>query len=309
MSIKSYITIARPSHWFKNVAVLPGTVIAALFTNTPVSELAWPLLIGLISICLIASANYVINEWLDAKFDHFHPVKKNRPSVVGDVKAPLVYIEYVILSVAGPGLAMLISTHFFSTAIAFLIMGILYNVEPLRTKDRVYLDVLSESANNPIRLLLGWFIVTNQCMPPSSLILGYWMGGAFLMAIKRYAELQVIADPHASKLYRRTFGYYTKESLLVSAFFYGECSAFFLGVFLIKYRIELLFSLPFFAFLFSLYLHIGLKPNSIAQNPERLYREKFFILYVVILTIVVSVLLFLDLPWLNWFLQNSFISK
>ncbi len=39
-------------------------------------------------------------------------------------------------------------------------MGVLYNVKPFRTKDIAYLDVLSESINNAIRLLLGWFFVT-----------------------------------------------------------------------------------------------------------------------------------------------------
>jgi len=29
-------------------------------------------------------------------------------------------------------------------------------VPPIRTKDRVYLDVISESANNAVRLVLGW---------------------------------------------------------------------------------------------------------------------------------------------------------
>ena len=39
------------------------------------------------------------------------------------------------------------------TAAVLLLMGIAYNVPPLRTKDRPYLDVLSESVNNPLRLL------------------------------------------------------------------------------------------------------------------------------------------------------------
>lgn len=309
MSLKDYINIARPSHWFKNLFVLPGTVIAAILTNAPISQFAWALLVGLVSICLIASANYVINEWLDAKFDRFHPVKKSRPSIAGNVKGSLVYIEYVILLVVGLGLAGLVSNHFLLVAIVFLIMGILYNVRPFRTKDKAYLDVLSESFNNPIRLTLGWFIVTNRCIPPSSLIFGYWMAGTFLMAIKRYAELRTIGDAQRAKLYRRSFGYYTEERLLVSSFFYGVCSSFFLGVFLIKYRIEFLFSLPFFAILFSWYLHIGLKPNSTAQNPERLCREKPFVVYIIFLIVLTGALLFFDLSWLDWFLRNSFISK
>ncbi len=211
MGIRNYIAIARPDHWFKNVFVLPGTLLAALLTNTPFNQFAWPLFIGLISVCLVASANYVINEWLDAEFDRFHPVKKNRPSVTGNVKASLVYTEYCILSVAGIGLALIVSKPFFVTIIALFVMGILYNVKPFRTKDRIYIDVLSESINNPIRLMLGWFIVTSYPLPPSSLVLGYWMGGAFLMAIKRYAEFRFIDSHELAGSYRRSFIFYTEK--------------------------------------------------------------------------------------------------
>ena len=45
-----------------------------------------------------------------------------------------------------------------------------------RTKDIPYLDVLSESINIPIRLMLGWFMVTSVFLPPLILVLTYWNG-------------------------------------------------------------------------------------------------------------------------------------
>ena len=51
--------------------------------------------------------------------------------------------------------------------------GIFYNVPPLRTKDKAYFDVISESINNPIRLLIGWAIVDPTSLPPGSIILSY----------------------------------------------------------------------------------------------------------------------------------------
>ena len=150
-----YAVIARPDHWFKNVFMLPGTVIAALLIRVPFERFVGRLVLGLVSACLIASANYVINEWLDAEFDRFHPVKRNRPSVLGGLKREAVYVEYALLLVAGLALAWPISPLFFASALLFGVMGVLYNVRPFRSKDRVYLDVLSESVNNPIRLLLG----------------------------------------------------------------------------------------------------------------------------------------------------------
>jgi hypothetical protein len=186
-------------------------------------------------------------------------------------------------------------------------MGLAYNMKPIRTKDRAYLDVLTESVNNPIRLLLGWFIVTSALLPPVSFTIAYWMGGAFLMTVKRYAELRLIADRSTAALYRRSFAVYTENSLLVSIMFYAMTFAFFFGIFMIKYRIELLLSLPMFSILFAWYLKIGLLTNSPTQNPERLYKEKYFISYVLVVVAVVTVLLYFRWPTLDWFLNRMLL--
>ena len=82
----------------------------------------------------------------------------------------------VVLAVIGLAASLLINKGFFITEVWLLVMGIIYNVKPLRTKDIPFLDVISESVNNMIRLLLGWFIVTDLSVPPGSILLGYWMG-------------------------------------------------------------------------------------------------------------------------------------
>jgi len=297
--------MARPDHWFKNVFILPGLLTAAVFTKTPWRDLVSPLVVGGISACLIASANYVINEWVDADDDRFHPVKRDRPAVRKQVRMPWVWVEYALLILAGMGLAATVSVGFLAASVLFAVAGIVYNMKPFRTKDRTYLDVVSESVNNPIRLLLGWFMVTESILPPASLVLGYWMGGAFLMGVKRYSELRYLGGSGHAEQYRRSFRHYTEENLLTSSFFYGLFSAFCLGVFLVKHRVELLISVPFLAVLFAWYLRIGLKPDSSAQHPEKLYREGFFFAYCVILAALLVVLFVWDVPLLHWFLGGS----
>jgi decaprenyl-phosphate phosphoribosyltransferase len=300
-----YLKLLRADHWFKNVFMLPGTALAIVLTGAPLDIVK--LLVGIASVCLIASANYVLNEWLDADFDRFHPIKKNRPSVVGGLNPAVVYTEYALLTAAGLGLGALISLHFVAAGASLWFMAILYNVKPFRLKDRVYLDVLSESVNNPIRLALGWFVVTSVPLPPSSLSLGYWMLGAYLMGVKRYAELRSIGGETAAQ-YRRSFRTYTEEKLLISIQFYASSASFFLGVFLIKHRIELLVTLPFIAAAFAWYLHIGMKQESAASTPERLYRETGFISYLVAVVLLIGLVFVVDLPWLDWFLNNAFSS-
>lgn len=318
--LNDYIRIARPDNWAKNAFMIPGMLFALSIFHTPFdTHLLIKIILGLISFCFIASANYVINEYLDAGFDQFHPLKKRRSSVVSEVNPTIVYSEYAILAILGLFLGYCVSIKFLSMALLLLFMGIMYNVKPFRSKDRVFLDVLSESVNNPIRFAAGWFIFSPalgipdtkwdldwiNTFPPVSIIIAYWMGGAFLMATKRFAEYRLIANPEVAGRYRRSFKYYTENSLLVSMFFYGITCAFFMGIFLIKDRIELLVSFPFFALLFSWYLRIGLLNDSPVQGSEKLYTRKWFMLYVILFTILLCILMFVEIPWLHWFLQNA----
>lgn len=295
--MKNYIKIARPDHWVKNAFILPGVAIAILLTDfTFTGDVILKFVIGFMATCFIASANYVINEWLDAEFDKFHPTKKNRPVVSENMKLSLVLVEYAVLIIAGLGLAFLVNRPFLLMEVWLLIMGVLYNVKPIRTKDIPYLDVLSESVNNMIRLLLGWFIITEAYQPPSSILIGYWFAGAFLMATKRFAEYRMIGDPSVAGLYRKSFAHYTETTLLVSSFFYAMCATFFIGVFMIKYRMEYIIAMPFIFFLFCMYLYIAFKPDSAVQKPEKLYKEKSLLVYIAFLVIILLLLTLIDIP-------------
>jgi hypothetical protein len=159
----------------------------------------------------------------------------------------------------------------------FALQGIVYNVTPLRTKDMAFLDVISESINNPLRLTIGWLMVDPTTLPPSSIILAYWTGGAFLMAAKRLSEYREITESHGKAtlaLYRASFAIYNEVSLTVSCFVYAMLSTFFLAIFLIKYRMEYIITLPPIIVMFGYYLALSMRPGSLAQKPERLFRER-----------------------------------
>ena len=257
-----YLSMARPGYWLKNIFVLPGLVFALALYQPPFSwTLLLNILVGLISCTLIVSANYVINEYFDRGFDKYHPLKHIRVAVIRTVNPGIVFAFYVLLAFGGIVLASTISNKFLVAAGLLLFMGLVYNVKPIRSKERVYLDVLTESINNPLRFVLGWFMVPLtignipdnrwdleffDTIPPFSIIVAYWMGGAFLMATKRFAEYRLIGNPEIAGLYRKSFKYYSENSLLITMFFYAITCAFFLGIFLIKNRIEMLISFPFF---------------------------------------------------------------
>jgi decaprenyl-phosphate phosphoribosyltransferase len=292
-----YLALARVDHWFKNVFVLPGIVVAVFADRT----LLRPTLFvdaaaALLAMGLVASSYYVLNEILDAPQDALHPLKKNRPVPAGLIIVPIAYIEWLVLGASGLGLAAAINARVFWVAAALWIMGCFYNIPPIRTKDLPYLDVLSESVNNPLRLLIGWFCTGIVVLPPASLVLAYWMIGAFFMAVKRLAEYRRIADAGRAAAYRRSFAYYNEERLLVSVTYYAVAFGLFFGIFLVRYRLELILSVPLLAGFVAWYIHLGFLEDSPTQTPERLFRQRDFTLFALACITVMAALLFIDIP-------------
>jgi 4-hydroxybenzoate polyprenyltransferase len=307
-SLLGHLRIARVDHWVKNVFVLPGVVAAiALIPESATPALPLRLLLGLLSVGLVASSNYTINEVIDAPFDRHHPSKRQRPVPSGQVSIPLAYVQWLVLAAAGLAIGWKLGAAFLWTMAALWVMGVVYNVRPLRTKDVPYLDVLSEAVNNPLRMMAGWFLATEARVVPATLLLSYWMVGCYFMAIKRYAEVRQIGQRDTVAAYRRSLAWFTPEKLLVAITFYGSAAMLFFGAFIMRYRLELILSFPFVALVMAQYLGLGFRDDSAAQNPERLYREPGLMVSVVLCSLVMGVLLFLDLPVLYTIVSPDFL--
>lgn len=308
--MKKYFKIMRLDHWIKQFFIVPGIVCAIILAKKNFDQGIFiaNLFEGFIATCLIASANYVINEYLDAEFDKYHPTKKFRATVKESMDGKIIFLLWLTLTIVGLNISALINKYFLAMTAWLWLMGIFYNVKPIRTKDLAYLDVLSESVNNMIRLLMGWFIVAEEfILPPSSIVLGYWMLGAFLMAIKRFAEYRMIDNPELAASYRKSFGKYSEASLLISAFFYAMCSVFFIGVFLVKYRIELVLFVPVLIGLYCFYFWLSFKKDSAVQKPEKLYNERGLMFYCLLSLILFIILMTIDIPVLKIFMTNELI--
>lgn len=298
MQIKHYVALARPSHWFKNVFMVPGLLLVLFFDPSYCNRQTFlRFLLGFAAACLIASSNYVLNEILDARKDAFHPEKKTRPFPRGDVRPSWAYAQWVLLAVAGFACAFFVAPMLGFMGFSLWVMGGLYNIPPVRLKDIPYADVLSESVNNPIRMAMGWYATGYHLMPPLSALLAYWMFGAFLMAMKRFAEYRMIDDPARAASYRESFGHYNQERLIESLCFYGALFGMMSGVFMARYRIELVLATPLVAYTMAYYMHLGFKPNSPVQYPEQLYRQNKLLLLVGASFSCCAALLYIDFGW------------
>ena len=92
------------------------------------------------------------------------------------------------------------------------------------------------------------------------------------MAVQRHVEYRLIDNRERAGLCRKSFQRYSEKSLLASGVFYALTSVFFCGIFLIKYRVELVLAMPFLCGIVlspSLYgLGPGFGPPEAGETPQ-----------------------------------------
>lgn len=303
-----YLKLLRLDHWIKNIFLFPGVAIAVSFESIPKGmslyrEDIFQVILSFVTLCIASSANYVINEWLDRNFDSNHPFKNHRVSNHYHFEPIKIYLLYLSLISTVLILMRFLNRNIDIYLALLLVMGILYNVKPFRTKDRIYLDVISESINNPIRLSIGWHSVVSNLPVPASAFISFWGIGIFLMALKRYSEINLIKDKKLLSSYRKSFGKWTSEKLLVFSIVGALIGAAFAGILLARYRLEYVLLFPFLTWIFATYLNKSLHLDPVSFAPEKLMKDKKLVSLTVVLGILFIILTFVDLKFIYDFLN------
>ena len=302
-----YLKIARPDHWLKNIFILFGHVVAlVLLPGTWQGPHTLALAaFSLVPACLIASANYILNEILDAPFDRLHPTKRFRGVAAGLVLVPRLWAFQAALIAVGFALSLAFFNPGYTLALALLLAsGLVYNVPPLRLKDRPWGDVIAESFNNPIRLWLGWFALAPWpgSWPPLTIVLAWWCFGGLLMTGKRYAEFRFIGGQEKSGLYRKSLGTYTERSLIIAMITYANLFCFGAGLAIATHPPlhNLVFVFPVILVAIIAYFHHAMSEVGARLEPEQLLRNPWIILWTLLSAAAALALLLapqLLLPW------------
>src|SRR6185437_8831019 len=128
------------------------------------------------------------------------------------------------------------------------------------------------------------------------MLCAYWMLGCYFMGLKRFSEFREIGSKQGACAYRKSFEHYSERTLLGSVVFYASLAMLMFGIFVVRYRIELILSFPFIAFLMAIYFDLSFQKHSAVQHPEKLYREPALMAAAVVTSFIMIVLLNIHIP-------------
>lgn len=293
-TVENYVAVFRPDYWFKNIFTLMGMVGVAVLSGIDFQTRDIPrLALAFLLSCFITSVGYVINEILDASFDALHPVKKNRPIPSGRVNVDVLLLLDTLLLLA----TMIVSVLFFRPAFSILLMvylfsAAMYNMRPIRMKDKAYLDIINEAASPPIRFLIGWCAFDGPIKsPPITAIIMLWALGAYIMTGKRLAELRRLNEDAAK--YRESFRHYTEATLRRMFVFSAAMAAVLFIIMAVTGMPRALYSAPLVVVCLVWFYRLTLQDDSVVQQPEMIVRHR--IPFVVTCLLTFGVILYLML--------------
>ena len=293
--IKVFYSISRIDHWPKQIFLVPGFVYIFIVEDLNIFNLLnqYHLILScFVCTCLIASANYSINEYLDSKYDKYHPLKKQRALVSKSIKLIEIIYYYFFLIFFSFYISYLFNHNKFFNylLLIFAIAGILYNVKPFRSKDIFVIDILSEALNNPIRFLLAYFSLSSNFEINYNILLSYWFGGAFLMACKRYAERRFIKSEKILLKYRPSLAKYSNYKLLFLIILFSILSILYLYLFFLDIGLVDPFFSLYFITMFIFYFYISTNNQGLAQTPEKLFFKINFNLFLIFFLFILYIL-------------------
>lgn len=197
--MKYYIKLLRPHQYVKNAFILSPLFFAFKFKDT---DLLLRVLLVTACFCLVASAIYILNDYLDIEEDKRHPTKKNRPLASGKVPKNHALIIMVLLVIIGAGGMTLVSVNAVILTGIYVFNNILYSY---RLKHVPLLDITMISIGFVLRLFIGEAAGEGELPLSMWIILCTFLLAMFLAMAKRRDD--VLLQKEGKKVRKSIHGY------------------------------------------------------------------------------------------------------
>ena len=193
--IMHYWRSLRPQQWIKNAFVWAGFLFAREWRDV---ALAANVGAAFIAFCLLASAVYVGNDWIDRESDRIHPIKRDRPIASGRLSGAAAAAMCLVLGAAAFALAAWVGPALVGVLLGYVLLNAAYS---LLLKRAVIVDVIAVALGFLLRILAGtvgvgiapssWLLMCGLML---TLLLGFGKRRAELSAVAPDAVRSVLAD-------------------------------------------------------------------------------------------------------------------
>ena len=160
MSLKALIEAMRPKQWAKNIFIFAPLVFdQKLFHPTYLARTV----AGLVLLCLVSGAVYLMNDLVDVEKDRQHPRKRNRPIASGRLSPRLALAAAVLIPLVGLPLGFLLDPLFGGILLGYLVLQVAYSFV---LKNVVIIDALAVAAGFVLRVAAGIPLVEAERFSP-----------------------------------------------------------------------------------------------------------------------------------------------
>lgn len=147
--MKVFFKTIRIHQWTKNVLVFLPLLLSHQFMDTRLILMAT---YAFLAISMMASSNYIVNDFLDLESDRNHPAKKHRPIASGKVSTNTALMWAGLLFFSSITLAWFVSFTLLELILVYLLVTLSYSYY---LKKIVILDVLVLAFLYTLRVLIG----------------------------------------------------------------------------------------------------------------------------------------------------------
>ncbi|MCI4667125.1 MAG: UbiA prenyltransferase family protein [Bacteroidia bacterium] len=183
-----YLQLLRPHQYIKNLILF----LPAFFSLKLVEEAVWKnTLLGVIAFSFVASAVYIMNDYVDREEDSQHPVKKNRPLASGKVPASHALLIMMALLAMGIPAFYMIDIHAFYLVSVYVFVNVLYS---FWLKQIPIIDINIIALGFIIRIATGAFLADPDILLTSWIVLMIFLGALFIGLAKRREDVILASE-------------------------------------------------------------------------------------------------------------------
>ena len=199
MSFRAILVSLRPHQWTKNLLVFAALALSKhLFERGPLLRS----LFAFVLFCGLSGTVYLINDVVDVERDRLHPRKRLRPIASGALSPRAGAVTAAVLGIGCLAAALLLGTDFFTFALLYLLLNLLYSFV---LKEIVIVDVLALSLGFVLRAVAGAAAISVQFS--DWLLICTILLALFLSLSKRRHELTSLSEGAAG--HRRILAEYS----------------------------------------------------------------------------------------------------